>query len=171
MKNCYYEKLHEFSLFDTPYKIHMKGFINLNGNDFLYLLYTHGNVYGLFPEPYVERLMIFENEEIEQLINKSKLLNCYKYEKELIIKKDSKIFDSNLFKLEDVGNPPFEETFFVPIYEMEYMVVNKLEDNKENFLKEIYSLMPNKSLDEIIKSKKPTNGKKEIKETIDKDYR
>lgn len=182
MFGCYYEDLKEYPLFNSPYKIQMKGFIDLNRNDFIFILYSHGQLHALKPDERNEKLMIYSGrEEVETLINLNPFLTCYRYEAEMLINHDTELFTSNLFIVEKIGNEPFDELFFTADSTMEFMVMNEQTTNKDKFIDEILSLEPRKenTIDELIISASKIKETKEeieknlkkIKGIIDKDYR
>lgn len=178
----YYDDLKEASLFNSPYKIHMKGFIDLSRNDFIYILYSHGQLFAIKPDDKFGKLTVYTGrKEVEELIEEKPFLTCYDFEGEVIIDHNSETFNSNLFKIEKVGNPPFEDDFFIASSQMEIMVMNEVTTNTNKFIDKILSLEPKKesSIDELIMSvskiKKTKieidKNLKEINEIIDKDYR
>lgn len=153
MFGCYYEDMSNLPLFNTPYKIYMKGILQTKENDYIYLLYTHGKIFGLFSDSNIDKVKIYNNNELNLILENNYIRNCFKYEEELIIDKDTELFTSNLFWIEEVGNSPFCMRFFVVNNDIEMMVaLNKTVE--KSFLDQFFQ---KESLDSIIENAKDIN--------------
>lgn len=145
-----YEDLKEMPLFNNSYKVHIKGVIEINRNEYMYMMYTHGKIYGFLPDYNVEKLNVFNQDEIKKLIDDKKIRSYYKYEKELIINKDAETFTSNIFSIEESGMYPFIDQIFVVNDEIEKMVIKGIQSDRNEFFKKYFNISISQTLDDII---------------------
>lgn len=159
MEKCNFEDIKNLDLFNSNYKVKIKGTISLRKFDHLYVLESHGELYFLRPNNQKEELMIYKNlteEELNSLKKEASI--CHKYEQEIIIDKSQKLFTTNVFSIIPNENALFvgdSETLFAPCNELQ-KIIGKLLKNmpKEDFFEYINEGLKKKSIDEIIKEHK-----------------
>lgn len=110
-----YDELINLEIFNTPYKIKVKGFIETTyqGVD-IYILETHGKVYALEMNDNHNDFILHDDLETAEDL---KLIlkignNCYKLDELLTINQNElpwySVFDSNVFSIENVSEKKFD---------------------------------------------------------------
>lgn len=159
------DKLKELEIFNTPYKIKLKGIVKSQGSIDSFILETHGKIYALTPS--LDKFIF--NEELDKAADFEEefpeAILFFKYNKELIVE-DSEKFKSNIFSIKTI-----ERTFYdrrtcsvKKVLSKELLLNNdiqkELDDNRHlygvdrfTFIRDLYGIK-NETLDDIIETKK-----------------
>lgn len=123
-----YEELGQLDIFNTPYKIWFKGIVSMP-NIKLYIIETHGKMYGLETDDDWEKLLIHENINSDSNLNffNKNASACFSCNEELIISNYEDPFESNIFNIEVEGylfrTRSFKSKYDIPIYEINHASV------------------------------------------------
>lgn len=163
-----FDKLKDWEVFNTPYKIKFKGIIKTIGAiNNTFLIESHGTLYGI--EINIQDSMALIYDEIKRPQDLDFLLDtaivCYKYEKELNIDKKAKDFKSNIFSLQEKTFTTYDRRtctarkINVETIDLNPDICKELDDvsdykvDKFELVKSLFNIK-NSSLDDIIESKK-----------------
>lgn len=150
-----YEKLDSIDFLNTQYKLKLKAVIHMLQTSDIYIIETHGKLYGIKPTDSPtqwDTYKVYDSNEIDDLLLKS--YECYKLNEELTLKHNytsspsHSTLDSNFFN--------FDHTRYLTAYKLALIPNDKLKSlltDKCN-IKEMYEYLFNEksiSLDEAIK--------------------